>query len=129
MARLTKLTKPLRRKIDGRVIEIHREGVRVRRQGQRRALLVSWEELERAFPPPARTRQEAFSRERPAAWLPAAGDPVWLKKIPYSLGNAVASGIVERVTDCTGGPLVRVMIRHGDKTHSEQWLLDNVRPK
>ena len=73
---ITKLTKPIQRRVADRVVRLTDKGLEIRVYRRRRVVLFTWDQLDEvAFP--ARTGREAFDRPCPRGWTPKPGDHVF----------------------------------------------------
>jgi len=124
---VTKLKKPVTRRIGERVVSIEAEGVRVRRLRRRASILLPWPELEaRIFALytalKATTRKQAFAVPLPRGWFPLPGERVFVR------GTRIGRGIVLRSINAVPEVIVRVRLIGARGATELQTKLSDVRP-
>lgn len=125
---ITRLRKPLRRRVGDLVVEIGPEGLHVRLPGRRQWCSVPWDWILERLPVIARSRKEAFLAPLPAAWVPRPGDWVYVRRIAGTMANQVGRGEVRAVLPGFDEPMIRVRLRYGRGNADCDFLLSNVRP-
>lgn len=76
---VTKLTKPVSRRVGDTIITITQDGIEVRQHNARRSGKVSLEQLQDLASRP-KNRKEAFAYAAPSGWVPGIGDTVYVRE-------------------------------------------------
>lgn len=128
---ITKWNKPVRRRVGDLVVAIEEAGVRLRRPGRRRSVLIPWEWCEERFGPSLdgpRTRLLAFQTKAPRGWCPSPGEIVFVAAVPHTLCRCVSHGLVIRVIEQVPEPVIRVQLQYGRGRTEEMLPLSKTRP-
>ena len=129
---VTELSKPVRRRVGDLVVTIEADGIRLRRPGRRRSVLIPWKFCEEQFGDflsgAQQTCRRAFQRPPPHGWCPRPGDRVFVGRVPGTLCGLVSRGLVIRVIEAVPEPMIRVQLRYGRATTEEMLQLAETRP-
>lgn len=94
---VTKLTKPVSRRVGDTIITITKDGIEVRQHNARRSGKVSIEQLQDLACRP-KNRTEAFERPSPSGWVPDRGERVYVRR--GKRATEVVTAIVQAVPLC-----------------------------